>query len=73
MLHLEIKEYYYKKEEENIVFHPVVVKIPTFAKDIDVLEFRLRNTLSINRQLYEALTDCIAEKVNKKLKKRGKK
>jgi len=72
MLHLEIKEYYFKEEEENIVFHPVIEKIPTFVKDIDVLEFRLRNTLSINRQLYEALTDCITEKVNK-LKKRGKK
>ncbi len=67
MLHLKIKDYHVNEDDENVVFHPVIVDIPTFAKEFEVLEFRLKNTLVINRKLYEKLTDAITDKVSIKL------
>ena len=73
MLHLKIKDYHVNEDDESVVFHPVIVDIPPLAKEFEVLEFRLKNTLVINRKLYEKLTDAITEKVSIKLKTKDNK
>lgn len=68
MAQLQIKKYYYKEEDDSVVFHPVVSS-PNDTDELDLLRFRNKSTLRINLKLLDALTDCITKRIKKGKKK----
>jgi len=60
---MKIKEYIYTVEGDNLVFRPEFENDTKPADEISLTAYRILNTYKINLKLWDAMMDCVFERL----------